>query len=344
MVIRILSIFVFPVCLLSGTALAQQKVIFETDMGPDIDDAAALGMLHVLMDKGEIELLAVMQNTSYDKGAAAIDAINTYYGRPDMPIGKYVGTALPYTPGWGTQWWNGLGDNRETYGHNVTDLAQVPDAVSLYKSILATQPENSVVIVSVGHLTNIDRLLQDEGGMDLVSSKVSELVVIGGGFKKQKVNWEHNLTRGGDGLNWQRVVAASDYVVENWPKPMTFLGFEIGMALRGGEQLKDTPQTNPVREAYRLHHTEFTKNENWDWAMFDQSAVLYAARRLGPADSYWTRQSGGTLRFDADQGKAWFDKSRTTAGHSFIKPKMANEPLADIIESLMVQAPASVDE
>ena len=43
----------------------------------------------VLADRGECELLAVVTNRK-DKtnaSAAAVDAINTYYGRPNIPIG-----------------------------------------------------------------------------------------------------------------------------------------------------------------------------------------------------------------------------------------------------------------
>ena len=35
------------------------KIIFDTDIGWDCDDAGALAMLHRLCDKGEAELLAV---------------------------------------------------------------------------------------------------------------------------------------------------------------------------------------------------------------------------------------------------------------------------------------------
>ena len=35
------------------------KIIFDTDIGGDCDDAGTLAMLHRLCDKGEAELLAV---------------------------------------------------------------------------------------------------------------------------------------------------------------------------------------------------------------------------------------------------------------------------------------------
>jgi hypothetical protein len=50
------------------------RIIFDTDMGPDVDDAGAL---------------AVVISTTGDDGTPAIsfiDAVDTYYGRPNLPI------------------------------------------------------------------------------------------------------------------------------------------------------------------------------------------------------------------------------------------------------------------
>jgi hypothetical protein len=71
------------------------KIIYETDMESDVDDAATLAMLHILADAGECEILAVMHNTSDDYGVGVIDAINTYYGRGDLPIGAYKSDDAP---------------------------------------------------------------------------------------------------------------------------------------------------------------------------------------------------------------------------------------------------------
>ena len=324
-------------CLLSMAqlCLAQQKIIFETDFGPDVDDISALGMLHALMDNGEIELIAVMHNTSEDKGVAAIDAVNTYYGRPNIPIGKYNNSSdTPWDSKWGYPWWRDIGNDTDTYGHNITGRSQVPDAVALYNSILQNQSNGSVVIVSVGHLTNLDRLLKDGTGFNLVTSKVSKLVVMGGGFPTRC--GEANLTRGTSPGN-VHARAATEYVIDNWPTALTFSGFEIGFAIKEGEDLKATPTISPVREAYRLHHQNFTGNSNWDWPTYDQTAVLYGARALGPGDSYWNLQANGTVVFDGNC-TSW--NGSANSGHAYLKKKMGNDQLGEIIEDLMVQAPA----
>ncbi|HEY6991450.1 MAG TPA: hypothetical protein VH369_23845, partial [Bryobacteraceae bacterium] len=45
--------------LLSFLCSAQKPVIFDTDMGNDVDDALALGVLHALSNRGECRLIGV---------------------------------------------------------------------------------------------------------------------------------------------------------------------------------------------------------------------------------------------------------------------------------------------
>ncbi len=68
------------------------KIIYETDMCVAADDVGALAMIHGLQNRGEAELLAVCLNATGDPdGVAAIDAINTWYGRGDIPVGIWKG-------------------------------------------------------------------------------------------------------------------------------------------------------------------------------------------------------------------------------------------------------------
>jgi hypothetical protein len=57
-------------------------LIVDTDIGFDVDDAGALAVANKLADFGEVNLLAMGFATSNQYGAAAINAINSYYGRP----------------------------------------------------------------------------------------------------------------------------------------------------------------------------------------------------------------------------------------------------------------------
>ena len=63
------------------------KLIFDTDMGNDIDDALALGVIHALQSRGECELLAVTLSKDNDFAGPFVDLVNTFYGRGNIPIG-----------------------------------------------------------------------------------------------------------------------------------------------------------------------------------------------------------------------------------------------------------------
>ena len=60
--------------LLANVCFAARPVIFDTDMGNDIDDALALAMLHSLTDRGECQLIGV---TLTNANPAAIPYIRT---------------------------------------------------------------------------------------------------------------------------------------------------------------------------------------------------------------------------------------------------------------------------
>ncbi len=62
-------------------------LIFDTDIGNDCDDVLALGMIHALQDRQECELLAVTITKDHELAAPFVDAVNTFYGRGDIPIG-----------------------------------------------------------------------------------------------------------------------------------------------------------------------------------------------------------------------------------------------------------------
>ena len=86
---RFLFLTLLALTSLSVCSLAAEPVrlIFDTDMGNDIDDAIALAIIHALENRGEVQLLAVTVTKDNRWAAPYIDLVNTFYGRPDIPIG-----------------------------------------------------------------------------------------------------------------------------------------------------------------------------------------------------------------------------------------------------------------
>ena len=123
-------------------------VIFDTDMGGDCDDVGALFILHGAVERGEARLLATMGCVSADAIAPALDAINTWFGRPKTPVGTLKDTGFLAGPHYTTEL-------AKRFPHQFAAGMDYPDAVELYRQILSQQPDGSVVIVAVGPLRNL---------------------------------------------------------------------------------------------------------------------------------------------------------------------------------------------
>jgi len=163
---------------------APVSVIFDTDMGPDYDDAGALAMLHAMADSNECRILATVASNKHPRIAAVLNVFNTYFGRPEIPVGVPVGNAADMGA---PQKWDSL--ITATYPHKLKSNDQAEDALKLYRRILAAEPDSSVTIVTVGFLTNMANLLASNGdelspldGASLIRKKVKRLVCMAGNF------------------------------------------------------------------------------------------------------------------------------------------------------------------
>ena len=87
----LLTLFSTSICF----AAEPVRLIYDTDIGNDIDDALALSLIHELADRGEVELLGVGISKGNLWAAVYTDVINTFYGRPDIPIGRVENGMAP---------------------------------------------------------------------------------------------------------------------------------------------------------------------------------------------------------------------------------------------------------
>jgi inosine-uridine nucleoside N-ribohydrolase len=322
------------------------KIIYETDMESDVDDAATLAMLHILADAGECEILAVMHNTSDDYGVGVIDAINTYYGRGDLPIGAYKSDDAPSSQFGGAMHYAKSIALDDRFPKDVVTRDDVPDAYDLYRQILSERSEASVIIVSVGWLTNLRNLLRDQEGRQLVSRRVKKLFLMGGRWDPVDVSHTATMNLAGN----QIIAAAYEagrIVVEDWPTPIVFSGLSIGGHVPTGEKLKSTPLKNPVREAYRICKKRH-RQENWSHASWDQTAALVAVRGLG---TFWQLNTQGTPRMFLEPNEKhrylrWHTKwdSSVDSPHAYLRFAADPKEIAAVIEGLMIQPPRVSEE
>ena len=277
------------------------SLIFDTDIGNDVDDVLALGVIHSLQSRSECRLLGVTITKDHAAAAPFVDAINTFYGRGEVPIGVCRSGVTPELGSFLGMALEQSGD-ADRYPHDLRDGADAPDAVSALRSWLAAEPDQSVVIAQVGFSTNLANLLEsaaDEhsslSGLELVKRKVKLLSVMAGAFTKidGKDHPEYNVVM--DLPSFRKLVNA-------WPTPIVFSGFEVGLAITYPsvsivEDYRYVPD-HPLAEAYRRYLPPPHDRPNWDL-----TSVLYAVR---PERDYFGLSQTGRVSVD-DQGVTSFE-------------------------------------
>ena len=318
-------------------AAAPARIILDVDLAEDVDDAGALGVLHALANRGEAEILGVLVSSRNEWVGPCADAINTWYGRPNLPIGYQRGHQYGYR--------NPTDPDRATsskyaeaiaraFPHDLQRSSDAPEAALLCRQLLAAQPDQSVTLVTVGFLTNLRDLLDSRpdkhsplDGEGLVKQKVKQWVCMGGIFPSGRFpdgQGEYNLM-------WD--TAASVRAINDWPTPVVFSGFAIGAAIKVGARLKDTPEANPVRACYQ-HYNGLNNREAWD-----QTAVLFAVRG---ASNYWRLSEPGFCLMHARVSHGyneWIPAPQKQ--HRFLIEALPPSEVGKVIEDLMLEAPRS---
>lgn len=229
------------------------KIILDTDMGSDSDDAGALALLHHLSDNGLAEIVAVTHCASEISGPYAVKVINDYYGRGKIPVGKNKYSTFlegsPYDQYTGLLMKKYLADN---------DEIEFKDAISLMRSVLSEN--DSITIAVIGMMNNLAMLLRSQpdsisplSGIELVRNRVKDIYIMGGDFEDLS-HAEFNV---------RNDIESAMYVAENCPVPICYCGFEIGDKVITGQRLKRESNLNPIKLAYSVH-TEDGLNNSWD--------------------------------------------------------------------------------
>jgi inosine-uridine nucleoside N-ribohydrolase len=279
--------------LLAAAACAQSvPLIFDTDMGNDIDDALALAMLHAFESRGECRILGVTVTKDNAWAPIYVDLVNTFYGRAHVPVGLVSGSRVTpeNSPMIQTPAERRRPDGTLVYPRRLTGSSDAPEAVALLRRLLAAEKDGSVVIVQVGFSTNLARLLDTPADLDLVRRKVKLLSIMAGNFAQPKPEF-----------NVEKDTASARKLFERWPGEIVVSGFEIGesMLFPATSIQRDFSWTpdHPVAEAYRNYKTMPYDRPTWDL-----TAALYAVR---PDAGYFGLSPRGHIAAD-DTGRTTF--------------------------------------
>ncbi len=295
------------------------RVLFDTDIMGDVDDVGAVAVLHALTSRDEARILAMGVSSLHPSSPLCLDALNTYFKRPSIPIGVNKGDGFlrdsKYAEEIAARW-----------PHSLKSAEHAPDAVDLYRRILAAQPDRSVVLISVGQLTNMSNLLKTKGdrhspldGAGLIRQKIRLWVCMGAQFPtgREANIWHH--------------AAPAEHAIANWPTRIVFSGWEVGVDVLTGGKTAALSADSPVRRAYELYNGA-KPHKSWD-----QTAVLYGVRCAEQDRGLWTLSSPGVCVIDKDGRNTWQDDPGGL--HQYLIARMAPRQIGSLIEDLMLQPP-----
>ena len=231
------------------------KIILDTDLGRDCDDAGALALLHTLASEGNAQILAITLCTSAISSAITVKAINEWYERPDIPIGKYTKKEFleeeicqRFTKPIMEKY---LKNNREPV---------FEDAVKVLRKSLAENDDVTIAVIGMqNNIADLIRSMPDDisplNGRELIEKSVKNIYVMGGNFVDSEYK-EYNIVSD---------VKSAKYVSENCPVPIIYCGFELGVNIKSGTTLVNTSDENPVKYSYVKHCTkERIPHFSWD--------------------------------------------------------------------------------
>ncbi len=290
------------------------NIIYDTDIGPDYDDTGVVVMLHNYANMGKVNILGMLCCVSAPFGAPYLSLLNKYYGRPDIPIGtlKSKDNILPTCRGV-----NFTINQFSEYESDIIDGLHARDATSVYRELLSSQPDKSVTILATGMLSNLCDLLKSEPdkysnlfGTELVKQKVKLVSVMGGAWP--------DSSNGGE-FNFVNDIEAAEYVIDNWPTPIVFSGYEIGFRVKTGNRLNETESDCPLRNGYHP-----------DMSSWDLTSAMYAVEGLG---EFWDLARGDAY---IDGFANHFVLNETTGARAYLIEKAEPTKVAEKLEKYLL--------
>ncbi len=187
-------------------------IIFDTDIGTDIDDAYALALI---LASPELELRGVttVSEDAYGRALIACQFLNRA-GRPDIPVA--AGLPRRATP-----------ESKGQYTYGLQPPSPKLPIKALAKEFMYEQLKaapGKLTLVTVGDLTNVGELLTEHPDC---KPWIRRIVLMGGAVrKKQKDGWEWNIH---SDVKAAKVVFTSDLPILMAPLDATSVPLEKSM-------------------------------------------------------------------------------------------------------------------
>jgi hypothetical protein len=277
-------------------------ILFDSDMGRNIDAAIALAMVYNLGAKGQ--LTAVGVSVSNLDAAAFCDAVARFYKgdqslmgsgtRSALPVGlaengpKLENTSMLSAP---------LGmkkpDGSPVFPHGVKAVRDTADVSVLFRNGLLTQKDGEGTVIVAGPATDMARTLAFKGYKEVIAAKAGRLIWAAGAYPNGPADGRVKAD-----------IASARQLLAQWPGPIVAVGTEVGAAVpypgRSIEGDFSWAPAHPVVEAYRAFHAM-----PYDAPGQAMAAVLFAANQK---EDYFQLSETGNIEV-LDDGRTRFAPS-----------------------------------
>lgn len=153
------------------------RIILDTDIGTDSDDAIALGLA---LASPEIELVAVTHVSGDTRRRAQISRrLLDLGGRPDVPV--FAGCDVPRSRDYEFAWFGyegeGIIPTSWSRGAPTAESPVIPDEHAIHAIIRLLRDNDDIEVVAIGPLTNIASALLQASD---IAHRIKRLTIMGG--------------------------------------------------------------------------------------------------------------------------------------------------------------------
>lgn len=305
-------------------------ILFDTDLGSDIDDVFALQMVLNYANQEKYDLLGVVISKDFPRVIDYVDGYCRLNGFENIPLGyAYNGSDLGFNRECGKYVCATLDtviDGKRLLPVKRTIADSIPEGYKMMRKALASRADSSVVIITVGFATNLSRLLSSQPdefseltGMELIQKKVKSLSIMSGTYNDDTFNnpeW-----------NVLQDLKAAQNVYKNWPTEIIASGSEVGVRILYPHQsvLNDFPggEKHPLCVSYQSY-----EKMPYDRPCWDLISVLYA---IEPGNSHLNISPNGQITID-EKGYSRFNPSQEGKHHFLI---INNDSIPNVVSKLV---------
>lgn len=276
--------------------MEKMKVILDTDLGCDSDDIGAMCILHNLNKQGLIHILGITSVNSNIEPALVIDAINNHYGT-NLLVGMNKANDYGINNGYALDIVNEYKLNKKEFRSSTDVLIEL------------LSNNDNVTLITVGPLTNIATLVQDEEGCRLINEKVNIIYSMAGNFISDNAEW--NITED---------IQSAQLVLKKYKGNLVFVPYEVGADVYTNRNLLNSDTL--MGYGYYVHNKG--PRQSWDPITVYYAITLSNQFRLSEKGTI-SIDNNGVTTFECNNGK-----------HQFMLNDFDKERVEKLLEEVMI--------